>query len=257
MCSRKSATGPGTFAPERGTDRRQDWWWKVRWQKVFIDRVDAGHRLARRLRHLHTAAPVILGLPRGGVVVAAEVARALPAPLDILLVQKLGLPSCPELAIGAVGEAGAQVLNSEVLHAAGIDTDELAAIEAAARAWLAHRIPRLRRGVARLDLTGRVAAVIDDGLATGATARVACQVARARGATRVVLAVPVAARQAAGLLGPVADEFVCLELDDALYSVASWYQDFRPVTDEQVRALLRAARDAQPPKGTLAATARP
>jgi putative phosphoribosyl transferase len=216
--------------------------------QVFADRVDAGRQLARRLLDIDTTGLVVLGLPRGGVVVAAEVARALRAPLDILLVQKLGLPICPELALGAVGEGGARALNPDVLTAALIDAQELAAIEATARAWLVRRVPKLRPGVPPLDLTGRRALIVDDGLATGATARAACQMARARGVARVALAVPVAASQALRLLAGVADEVVCLEADDELRSVGSWYQDFTQITDEQALALLRSARGAEGPR---------
>ena len=154
---------------------------------VFADRKDAGRLLAARLEFLRGDDVVILGLPRGGVPVAFEVAQALDAPLDVIVVRKLGLPFEPELAMGAIGEGGTRVLDAQVLRHAQVREEELEAVETHERGELEMRVGRLRRGRERIDLHGRVAVVVDDGVATGSTARVACQVARNLGAAMVVL----------------------------------------------------------------------
>jgi putative phosphoribosyl transferase len=184
---------------------------------------------------------VVLGLPRGGVPVAYEVAEALDAPLDVIVVRKLGMPSQPELAMGAIGEDGVRVLNAGVLRAAGIDAERLASVERAERAELQRRVATLRRGRHRIPLTGRIAVVIDDGVATGATARAACDVARGHGAARVVLAVPVIADSSVAQLATVADEVVYVLAPRWLSSVGQWYNDFRQTSDEQVVDLLERA----------------
>jgi putative phosphoribosyl transferase len=208
---------------------------------TFRDRVEAGRLLAERLEYLRGSDLVVLGLPRGGVVAAAEVARAFGAPLDVIVVRKLGVPSQPELAAGAVGEGGVRVLNPAVLRSAGVTDGELAAVEKAAQGEVARRVELLRRGAPRVALTGRTALLIDDGVATGATARAACQAARALGAARVVLAVPIAATQAVVELRGVADEVVTLETSMWMGSIGQWYDDFTQVTDDQVVSLLERA----------------
>jgi predicted phosphoribosyltransferase len=159
---------------------------------VFMDRADAGRRLAARLEYLRGEPVVVLGLPRGGVPVALEVARALGAPLDVIVVRKLGVPFQPELGMGAVGEDGVRVINDEVVREVGVRANELAAVQAREQAQVEARAARYRARRPREPLAGRTAIVVDDGIATGATARAACQVARAHGTARVVLAVPVA-----------------------------------------------------------------
>ena len=159
---------------------------------AFTDRVDAGRQLAARLIHLKDAPVVVLGLPRGGVPVAAEVARSLGAPLDVIVVRKLGVPYQPELAMGAIGEDGVRILNPEIVSLSGITPARLAELEEREQAELQRRIRRYRGDRPRVPLDGQVAVVVDDGIATGSTARAACQVARALGAGRVVLATPVA-----------------------------------------------------------------
>ncbi|MYV65697.1 phosphoribosyltransferase, partial [Streptomyces sp. SID2131] len=154
---------------------------------VFNDRSDAGRRLAARLGHLKGQDVVVLGLPRGGVPVAVEVADALDAPLDICLVRKLGVPHRPEVAMGAIGEGGVRVLNEQVLHEAGVDARALAAAEERELAELEQRARRYRGSRTPVPLEGRTVLVVDDGLATGATALAACRVVRARGAARIVL----------------------------------------------------------------------
>jgi len=159
---------------------------------MFADRVDAGRQLAARLGYLHGQDVVVLGLPRGGVPVAFEVAEALDAPLDVIVVRKLGVPFQPELAMGAIGEGGVRVLDAEVLARAQVTEEELRTAERRERGLLEARVARLRRGRERLNLDGRIAVIVDDGIATGSTARVACGVARRLGAAKVVLGVPVA-----------------------------------------------------------------
>ncbi len=207
----------------------------------FTDRVAAGRRLAERLKHLHDQDVVVLGLPRGGVPVAFEVAEALDAPLDVIVVRKLGVPFQPELAMGAIGEGGARVLDDDVLAAIRITGEELQAVENHERAVLEARVVSLRKGRERVSLHGRTAVVVDDGIATGSTARVACQVARHLGAAKVILAVPVAPEETVrNLTGP--DEIVCVSTPRPFMAVGSHYSDFSPTSDDEVIALLDAAR---------------
>ncbi len=170
---------------------------------------------------------------------AAELARRLGAPLDVILVRKLGVPHQPELAMGAVGEGGVRVLNEEVLSLARVPGDVVAAAETRAREEIARRAVLLRGSRRPIPLAGRSAVVVDDGIATGSTAHAACQVARAHGARRVVLAVPVAPPVSVARLRSVADEVVCLEAPEHLLAIGQWYDDFTQTTDEQVAALLR------------------
>ncbi|WKE72546.1 phosphoribosyltransferase family protein [Streptomyces sp. WP-1] len=208
----------------------------------FADRLEAGRGLGARLRELRGPDVVVLGLPRGGVPVAAEVAEALDAPLDVCLVRKLGVPYQPELAMGAIGEDGVRVLNTDVLRGTGVRDDELARVEEQERRVLAERAERYRGECPSTPLTGRTAVVVDDGVATGSTARVACQVARARGAARIVLAVPVAPRDVAHRLGGDADDVVCLLTPWDFAAVGQFYDDFTQTEDAEVTACLRRAR---------------
>ena len=211
---------------------------------VFADRADAGRRLAARLRHLADERVVVLGLPRGGVPVAFEVAAALGAPLDVIVVRKLGVPFQPELGMGAIGEDGVRVINREVVRLAGVSENELAAVEARERAELERRAWRFRASRPRQSLDGRVAVVVDDGVATGSTARAACQVARAQGAARVVLAVPIAAPGWQARIGGDADELVCVETPHPFFAIGQFYADFSQATDDEVVACLQ--RDTTP-----------
>lgn len=207
----------------------------------FIDRVDAGRRLAERLGDLRGADAVVLGLPRGGVPVAFEVARALGAPLDVIVVRKLGVPFQPELGMGAIGEGGVRIINDEVVRLADVGEQELAGVEERERAELQRRAHRFRAGRPRVPLAGRTAVVVDDGIATGSTARAACQVARAQGAARVVLAVPVAPPTSIVGLRRDADEVVCLETPEDFFAIGQWYADFAQTPDEEVVTLLERA----------------
>ena len=206
---------------------------------MFVDRVDAGRQLGQRLQHLRGEDVVVLGLPRGGVPVAAEVALALEAPLDVIMVRKLGVPSQPELAMGAIGEGGVRILVPETVRRAGVTEDALANVERRERAELDRRAERFRGDRARIPLAGRTAVVVDDGIATGSTARAACQVVRAQGATRVVLAVPVAPFDWSRDLDDVADDLIALVTPRLLRAIGGWYTDFSQSTDEEVVACLR------------------
>lgn len=208
---------------------------------LFIDRDDAGRRLADRLSHLRDQDVVVAGLPRGGVVVAAQVAQALDAPLDVIMVRKLGLPRQPELAMGAIGEGGLRALDHEVVTAAGVQADEIARVEMQERAALDRQGERFRRGRDRVPLEGRTVVIVDDGIATGATARVACAVARARGAVRLVLATPVAPAGWVARLNGVAEEYVALATPARFGGVGRWYEDFAQIGDDEVAAWLESA----------------
>jgi len=185
---------------------------------------------------------VVLGLPRGGVIVAVEVARGLAAPLDVLVVRKLGVPFQPELAMGAIGEAGIRVLNRDVLHMARVGIHEQRAVERREQAELARRLAQYRAVRPREPLAGRVAVLVDDGIATGATARAACQVARAQGARQVIVAVPVGSGDALGDLKTGADAVVCLSTPEPFMGVGHWYDDFSQTTDDEVRKALVEAQ---------------
>jgi putative phosphoribosyl transferase len=211
--------------------------------RVFDDRVDAGRQLAERLESLRGQDVVVLGLPRGGVPVAFEVARALRAPLDVLVVRKLGVPFQPELAFGAIGERGVRVINESVVRQADLSEDEMAAVEAKQRAELTRRVERFRRGRGPISLAGRTAVIVDDGVATGATAKAACQVARAQGASRVILAVPIGGADTAEGFAEYADEVVCLQTPELFFGVGQGYRNFAQTSDDEVVALLGRARE--------------
>ncbi|HYX44327.1 MAG TPA: phosphoribosyltransferase [Acidimicrobiales bacterium] len=212
--------------------------------RAFQDRVDAGRVLAQELRP-YAGRPdvVVLGLPRGGVPVAAEVARALGATLDVLVVRKLGVPGHRELAMGAIAPGGVRVLNTDVVRALGIDesvVDEVAADEAAEL----ERRQKLYRGDRPFpDLADKVVIVVDDGLATGATMRVAVSALRAHRPRRVVVAVPVGARPTCQALAQEADEVVCARTPAAFQAVGEWYRDFSPTTDAEIPRLLEGVVD--------------
>jgi putative phosphoribosyl transferase len=209
----------------------------------FRDRHDAGRLLGQELARRPLRAPVILGLPRGGVPVAAEVAVRLGAPLDVLVVRKLGLPEHPELAMGAVGEGGVTVLNPDVVGSSGITRERLEEVARRERAEVESRSERFRRGRPGLGLAGRTAVIVDDGAATGATARAACLIARAQGAQRVVLAVPVAPPRVVDSLAEDgdADEVLCLHAPRDFGAVGAFYEDFSQVPDAEVVRILGTA----------------
>jgi putative phosphoribosyl transferase len=208
---------------------------------LFADRADAGRRLARLVvARVAAHDAVVLGLPRGGVPVAAEVAIALNAPLDVIVVRKLGAPGQPELAVGAIGEDGLVLVDRATADAVGVDAATLAAIEVRERAVVQRRVASLRAVRPAVPLAGRIAVVVDDGLATGSTARAACRVARAAGAVRVVLAVPVAPTATVAHFDD-ADEVICLATPEPFAAVGVHYRDFAPTAESEVIAALTAA----------------
>jgi putative phosphoribosyl transferase len=212
---------------------------------VFRNRTDAGRQLAEALTRSvaggSLTSPVVLALPRGGVPVAFEVARKLGAPLDVILVRKLGAPGRPELAMGAIGERDVRVLNPSVLHAAGVSQRTLARIEGRERTELERRAALYRSTRAPVELAGHDVVIVDDGLATGATARAAIAVARAGDARRVVLAVPIAPPDVAEQFATIADAVVTVETPARLWAIGSWYADFTQTGDDEVQRLLRDA----------------
>jgi putative phosphoribosyl transferase len=214
--------------------------------RMFEDRQDAGRRLGARLAELRRQHPVVLGLPRGGVPVAAEVAEALGAPLDVLVVRKLGVPYQPELGMGAVGEDGVRVLNHHIIELADVTEAELGAVVARERAIVEDRAERYRGGRPALALEGRAVLIVDDGIATGGTMRAAVQIARARHAASVVVAVPVAAPDSVDELLRVADDVIALETPTHLVAVGQWYRDFGQTSDDEVMRILAAATKAAP-----------
>ncbi len=209
---------------------------------MFANRADAGRQLAKSLERLRGPDTVVLGLPRGGVPVAYEVASALDAPLDVIVVRKLGVPFQPELAMGAVGEEGILVLNPEVVRMAHVSEDEMASAERRESVVVKDRAVRFRAGRPRRSLEGKTAVIVDDGVATGATARAACRVARALGAVRVVLAVPVGPAGVEERFRGEVDEIVCPHQPQTFYAVGQFYADFSQTTDDEVTALLHRRR---------------
>jgi putative phosphoribosyl transferase len=204
--------------------------------RAFADRTEAGRALGAELATMSLEDPIVLGLPRGGVPVAAEIARALQCPLDVLIVRKLGAPGHRELALGAIGEGGVRVLNETLIRRLGVSQLQLEAIERTETIEVDRRSALYRAGRPRVDLTSHTAVVVDDGVATGATATAGCEIARALGATRVVLAVPVA--PFAWLPGDAADDFVALLTPRNLRAVGQWYADFTQTSDSEVALLL-------------------
>ena len=206
---------------------------------VFENRTDAGRRLADALGRFDGQSTVILGLPRGGVPVAKQVAERFDAPLDVLAVRKLGSPRHPEFAVGAIAEAGERLVDDESVRLTRLDAIELEIVEKGARLELARRLALYRGSRPALDLGGRRVIIVDDGVATGATATVACRVARRLGASEVVLAVPVAPLGWERTLAGEADVFVAVATPRDFWAVGRWYAEFEQTTDDEVIATLR------------------
>lgn len=209
---------------------------------VFRDRTDAGTRLAAELTRYTDRRPVVLGLPRGGVAVAKPIADELSCPLDIIVVRKLGAPNRPELGVGAIAEHGVRVLNDDLVAYLRVSDEHLALVEARERTELQRRVERYRSRHPEVDLEARTAIIIDDGLATGYTARAAVLAARVRGASEIVLAVPVGAEDTVAALAELADRVVALSVPKDFQAVGFWYQDFTQTSDRRVLALLEAGR---------------
>jgi predicted phosphoribosyltransferase len=224
-----------------------EWIDRSRW-RGFGDRREAGLVLADRLRQFADQGNVVvLALPRGGVPVAYEVARALAAPLDVFVVRKLGLPGHPELAMGAIASGDVRVLNEEVLESYPISRTAIEAVARAERLELERRERAYRDGRPPVPIEGRIAILVDDGLATGSTMRAAVLAVRRLRPARVVVAVPVGAWQTCQVLDEVADEVVCPFTPEPFRAVGQWYADFSQTTDEEVRQLLALATGAAKP----------
>ncbi len=213
----------------------------------FSDRSQAGSQLADALQRAGIGPDVVLGLPRGGVPVAFEVAVSLRTPLDVIVVRKLGVPFQPELAMGALGEGGVRVENQDVLDAVGLDRSTIDLVAERERGELARRAAEYRGSRTRLDLDGLRVVIVDDGIATGSTARAAAEVARAQGASHVVVAAPVASAAGLASLEGAADEVVSVMVPEPFYAVGEWYADFSQTSDADVRDLQARAEDRRAP----------
>ena len=221
----------------------------------FKNRSEAGQKLARALSNYKDQDPVILALPRGGVPVAAEVAAALDAPLDLILVRKIGVPFQPELAMGAVVDGGAPIIvrNEDVIQNAGIDETQFKAVCDGELAEIERRRQRYLGDRERVNVIGRTAIVIDDGIATGATMRAALRATRVRNPKKLVLAVPVASSESIVAMREEADEVICLEDHEFFEAISFYYGDFRQISDEEVIEMLKRflpkpeERETQPP----------
>lgn len=212
-------------------------------EQVFADRAEAGRILANELgKYAGRDDVVVLGLPRGGVPVAAEVARALRAPLDVLVVRKLGAPGQEELAIGAIGEGGVRVLNEELVRNLGLGEQEIDRMARREERELERRVAAYRGDDEALEVEGKIVIVVDDGVATGATMRAGLQALRARGAARIVAAAPVGAEDSVAALAQDADEVVVWQTPAWFRAVGPWYENFGQTTDDEVREVLAQYR---------------
>jgi predicted phosphoribosyltransferase len=217
---------------------------KEREMTRFADRRDAGQRLAAELLPLAERRPVVVALPRGGVPVAAEIAAALGAPLEILAVRKLGAPHNPEYGIGAIAEDGTRVFDPEALAVLGINGGVLESIVAGESAEVQRRVAAYRGDRAPIPLRDRTVIAVDDGVATGVTDTAALRAIRRQGPRRLILAVPVCAADSVARLEQEADELVCLSTPSLLYGIGHWYEDFSQVSDREVLAALAPVRGA-------------
>ena len=212
----------------------------------FEDREEAGRRLAERLSRYRDERPVVFALPRGGVPVGYEISRALGVPLEVFVARKLGAPSQPEFGIGAVAPGGVRILNEDVVRRLGIPDDYVERITERETAEVERRLRHFRGGRPEPEVRGRTAILVDDGLATGVTARAAIKALHRLEPRRLVLAAPVCAAQTAELLGPEVDELICLEAPADLGAIGFWYRDFSQTSDEEVIELLESARRQEP-----------
>jgi predicted phosphoribosyltransferase len=225
----------------------EDEWTPAR--PLFRDRIEAGRVLAERLAEYRGKGPVVLGIPRGGVVVAAEIARRLEGSLDVLVARKLGAPGSPELALGAVTADGERFLNHDIIRMLGVSREYLDSVTSLEMAEARKREEWLRNLRSAVSVTGRVAILVDDGLATGATMRAAVRSVRQRKPAKLVVAAPVGARDACATLSQEADEVVCPYQPEPFGAVGFFYQHFDPVADQEVQAVLDEAHAARSSDG--------
>ncbi len=226
--------------------------------RLLADRREAGRLLAEKLvNYAGRDDVVVLGLPRGGVVVAFEVAKALDAPLDIFLVRKLGAPGQEELAMGAIASGGVRVMNEDVVGAFGLSDAQIEAVVSREQAELDRRERAYRGDSEPLDLVGKTVIVVDDGLATGASMRTAIRSLKSHGPGRIVLAVPTAPRSTCVTLERDVDEAICLMAPEPFHAIGQWYVDFSQTSDEEVISLLRAASDFGRPRAATTAPRAP
>ncbi|KFA89085.1 phosphoribosyltransferase [Archangium violaceum] len=217
----------------------------------FRDRTDAGRQLADLLTEYGGQSPRVLGLPRGGIPVAYEVARKLGAPLDVWVVRKVGAPGQPELGLGAVAEGGALFLDREMMRSLGVsETEVMQTAERESQEVMA-RIARFRGGHPAPDIAGRTVILVDDGVATGGTVRAAIRALRTRRPRAIVLAVPVGAVESLDSLRPEVDDLVCVHPAGFMSSVGEYYDDFRQTSDEEVQAVLARMRKQQGPEAAM------
>ena len=222
--------------------------------RAFEDRRDAGRQLADRFeRYIGQRDVIVLGLPRGGVPVAYEIARRIGAPLDVLIVRKLGVPGHPEVAMGAIASGGIRVVDQPIADALGVSAKAFESIEQRERAELERRERTFRSGQAPLDVAGKTVVLVDDGLATGASMIAAIEALRTRQPKRVVAAVPVAPRETCAALRERTDEMICLLTPTHMTAVGLWYEDFEQTTDLEVHELLAAAARELPARTARAA----
>lgn len=209
---------------------------------VFKDRIEAGRQLAVLLKPLVEQDAIILGLPRGGVPVAYEIAKQLHKPLDVIIVRKLGVPWQPELAFGAIGEENQIYLNQSIIKEIGIAKEVQVEIESRESEEIKKRQLRFRGDQKPLNIINKCVIIVDDGIATGATVQVAIQVVRQRGAREIFVAAPVAARESVRQLSSQVSKCLILYIPEHFYAVGEWYEDFTTVTDEEVADILRKSR---------------
>lgn len=217
--------------------------------QVFRNREEAGKKLAGQLESYKDKDPVVLALPRGGVPVGYEISRSLDAPLDVILARKIGAPGQPELAIGAVAPGGVQTINEHLVRWLEIPEEWIESRAARELEEIERRTDLFRKGKSEPNLQNRTAILVDDGIATGMTARAAIRSARERGARRVVLAVPVCSAEMAREFASEVDEMVCLKSPEDLWAIGYWYEDFRQIGDDEVVELLQSAETKEEEAG--------
>jgi putative phosphoribosyl transferase len=210
---------------------------------IFRDRIDAGRQLAQhilaRYPELWREHPIVLGIPRGGVTVAREVANAIGAPLDVFIARKLGAPGQEELGIGAIAPGDTRILDADIIRMLGVSDSYIEDVTRRERAELDRRLAHYRGERPPLEVTGRAVILVDDGLATGVTARAALAALRTDHPSRLLFAAPVCSVEGSALVRREADDALCVAMPDRFYGVGNWYEDFDQVTDEEVLALLR------------------